>query len=195
MKTSDFDYYLPSELIAQNPLSKRENCKMLYLNKTKKTYEDKHFYDILEYLKKDDILVLNDTKVYPARVIAHRKSGAEVEIFLLNPIDNSNHWEALTKNAKRVKEGEILDIADDFKIKLVEKRKANKENEIPKYIVEVIFNGDDIYKTLDKYGSIPLPPYISREVKEDDKDNYQTVFAKNIGSAAAPTAGLHYHLL
>ena len=192
MKTSDFDYYLPSELIAQNPLSKRENCKMLYLNKTEKTYEDKHFYDILEYLKKDDILVLNDTKVYPARVIAHRKSGAEVEIFLLNPIDNSNHWEALTKNAKRVKEGEILDIADDFKIKLVEKRKANKENEIPKYIVEVIFNGDDIYKTLDKYGSIPLPPYISREVKEDDKDNYQTVFAKNIGSAAAPTAGLHF---
>ena len=192
MKTSDFDYYLPSELIAQNPLSKRENCKMLYLNKTEKTYEDKHFYDILEYLKKDDILVLNDTKVYPARVIAHRKSGAEVEIFLLNPIDNSNHWEALTKNAKRVKEGEILDIADDFKIKLIEKRKANKENEIPKYIVEVIFNGDDIYKTLDKYGSIPLPPYISREVKEDDKDNYQTVFAKNIGSAAAPTAGLHF---
>ena len=192
MKTSDFDYYLPSELIAQNPLSKREDCRMLYLNKTDKTYKDKHFYDILEYLNKDDILILNDTKVYPARIIAHRKSGAEVEIFLLNPIDNSNHWEALTKNAKRVKEGEILDVADDFKIKLTEKRKANEENEIPKYIVEVIFDGDDIYKTLDKYGSIPLPPYISREVKEDDKDNYQTVFAKNIGSAAAPTAGLHF---
>ncbi|MBR5304380.1 MAG: tRNA preQ1(34) S-adenosylmethionine ribosyltransferase-isomerase QueA [Candidatus Gastranaerophilales bacterium] len=192
MKTSDFDYYLPNELIAQSPLEKREFCRMLHLNKTNKTYTDKHFYDVLDLLNKDDILVLNDTKVYPARVIAHRSTGANVEVFFLNPIDNSNHWEVLTKNAKRVREGEILEVSSDFKIKLVEKRLANSENEIPKYIVEVIFDGDDIYETLNKYGSIPLPPYISRGVKENDKNDYQTVFARNIGSAAAPTAGLHF---
>ena len=192
MKTSDFDYCLPNELIAQNPLEKREMCKMLHLKKDSKTYEDKYFYDVLELLNKDDILVLNDTKVYPARVMAHRASGALVEVFFLNPIDNNNHWEVLTKNAKRVKVDEILEVSDDFKIRLVEKRAAKSENEIPKYIVEVIFEGNDIYEVLNKYGSIPLPPYISREVKENDKDNYQTVFARNIGSAAAPTAGLHF---
>ena len=101
MKTSDFDYYLPQELIAQSPLAKREACKMLHLNKTNKTFEDKFFYDILDLLNKDDILVLNDTKVYPARVIAHRLSGAQVEIFFLNPIDNSNHWEVFNKKRKK----------------------------------------------------------------------------------------------
>lgn len=194
MKTSDFDYYLPQELIAQSPCLKRENCRMLYLNKTDKTYKDEHFYNILNYLNKDDVLVLNDTKVFPARVIAKRSTGAQVEVFFLNPIDNSNHWEVLTKNAKRVKEDEILEVSSDFKIKLTKKCQAKAQNEIPKYIVEVIFDGDDIYQILNKYGSIPLPPYISREVNNDDKDNYQTVFARNIGSAAAPTAGLHFSL-
>ena len=192
MKTSDFDYHLPQELIAQNPLSKRDGCRMLHLNKANQTYQDKYFYDVLDLLNKDDILVLNDTKVYPARVIAHRSTGANVEVFFLNPIDNNNHWEVLTKNAKRVKIDEILEVSSDFKIKLIEKRAANSENEIPKYIVEVIFNGNDIYETLNKYGSIPLPPYISRKANTDDKNDYQTVFARNIGSAAAPTAGLHF---
>ncbi|MBQ8635512.1 tRNA preQ1(34) S-adenosylmethionine ribosyltransferase-isomerase QueA [bacterium] len=192
MKTSDFDYFLPQELIAQNPLEKRESCKMLYLNKSTKTYQDKHFFDVLDLLNKDDVLILNDTKVYPARVIAHRTSGASVEVFFLNPIDNSNHWEALTKNAKRVKINEILEVSPDFKIKLIEKCQANSENEIPKYIIEAIYEGNDIYEILNKYGSIPLPPYISRETKDNDKENYQTVFARNIGSCAAPTAGLHF---
>ena len=192
MKTSDFDYYLPAELIAQEPCKKRENCRMLHLNSANKTYQDKYFYDVLELLNKDDILVLNDTKVYPARVIAHRASGANVEVFFLNPLEKPNCWEVLTKNAKRVKENEVLEVSSDFKIKLIEKRIAKSENEIPKYIVEVIFNGGDVYEILNKYGSIPLPPYISREIQEEDKDNYQTVFARNIGSAAAPTAGLHF---
>jgi len=192
MKTSDFDYNLPQKLIAQSPLQKREDCKMLHLKKGNKTYSDKHFYDILDLLNKDDVLVLNDTKVFPARVIAHRSTGASIEVFFLNPIDNSNHWEVLTKNAKRVQIGEILNVSDDFKIKLIERQKANSENEIPKYIVEVIFDDEDIYKTLNKYGSIPLPPYINRKAQKEDNDNYQTVFARNIGSVAAPTAGLHF---
>lgn len=193
IKTSDFDYYLPQELIAQSPLSDRDACKMLYLNKSTGEIKDNHFFDIVDYLNEDDVLILNDTKVYPARIIAKRKTGAEVEVFLLNPYDNSNHWEALTKNAKRVKEGEILEISSDFKIKLIEKKEANKENEIPKYIVELIYdNNENIYNILDKYGSIPLPPYISRKATDNDKETYQTVFAKNIGSVACPTAGLHF---
>ena len=108
MKTSDFDYYLPNELIAQNPLDKRDSCRMLHLDRENQDYKDEHFYDILNYLKKDDVLVLNNTKVFPARVIAKRKSGASVEVFFLNPYDNSNHWEVLMKNAKRVKKDEIL---------------------------------------------------------------------------------------
>lgn len=192
IKTTDFDYILPEELIAQNPLKKREDCKMLCLNRENKTFKDDYFYNILDYLKKDDILVLNDTKVYPARVFAKRQTGAIVEIFLLNPLDNSNSWEALAKNAKRVKEGEILNVADDFKIKFKKREQNTKDNEIPKVHVELIFEGEDIYETLNKYGSIPLPPYISRQANKDDSEDYQTVFAKNIGSAAAPTAGLHF---
>ena len=191
-KTSDFDYELPKELIAQNPLEKREFCKMMVLNKTNETIENRHFYDILDYLNKDDILVLNDTKVYPARVIAKRKTGASVEVFLLNPINKPNCWEALTKNAKRVKKDEILEVSDDFKVRIIKKEQLDNENEIPKYIVELIYENENIYDVLNKYGSIPLPPYISRKTNENDSDNYQTVFAKNIGSAACPTAGLHF---
>lgn len=189
-KTKDFDYNLPEELIAQNPLQKREFCKMLYINKTSKKMEDKYFYDILNYINKDDILVLNDTKVYPARILTKRNSGAEIEIFLLNPLQN-NHWEALGKNIKRVKEGEIFNVALDFKIKLI-KKGFSKDGEIPKIVVELIFEGDNIYDILNKYGSIPLPPYITRKATDEDKTSYQTVFAKKIGSAASPTAGLHF---
>ena len=191
LKTKDFDYDLPQELIAQSPLKKREMCKMLCLNKSEKQYKDDNFYNILNYLKKDDILVLNDTKVYPARILAKRQSGANVEIFLLNPYDNSNTWEALAKNAKRVKENEILDIASDFKIKFI-KKETTQEGEVPKVLVELIYEKKDVYEVLNKYGSIPLPPYISRQTTQEDNNDYQTVFAKNIGSVAAPTAGLHF---
>lgn len=191
LKVSDFDYNLPNELIAQNPLKERQNCRMMHLNKTSKTFEDKYFYNVIDYLNKGDVLVLNNTKVYPARLIAKRATGASVEIFLLNPVDNSNHWEALTKNAKRVQFGELLEIAPDFKVKIVEKIET-KEGEVPKYIVELIYESNNIYDVLDKYGSIPLPPYISRHATKEDNDDYQTVYAKNIGSVAAPTAGLHF---
>ena len=192
MKTSDFDYHLPNELIAQNPLEKRDTCRMLHIKRDKKQYFDEHFFDIEKYLNKDDILVLNDTKVYPARVIAKRKTGANIEVFFLNPYDNSSRWEVLMKNAKRVQKGEILYVSDEFKIKYLDKIEANNENEIPHYIVEADFSGDDIYKILNKYGSIPLPPYIQRKANEKDNTNYQTVFAKKLGSVASPTAGLHF---
>ena len=188
----DFNYELPQELIAQKPLKKRENCRLMHLNRSAKTIKHEHFYNILDYLNKDDVLVLNDTKVYPARVFAKRATGAKVEVLLLNPVDNSGIWQALCKNAQKVKFGEILDVSDDFKIKLLEKEEA-KENEIPKYTVQLLYEGN-IYDVLDKYGSIPLPPYISRAATEQDKEDYQTVFARNIGSCASPTASLHFSL-
>lgn len=191
LKTSDFDYELPQELIAKFPLEKRESCKMMHLSPSKGEITNKHFFDVLQYLNPDDVLVLNDTKVYPARLIAKRATGANVEVFLLNPLDNSNRWEALTKNASRVKEGETLEVAADFKIKLIKKGTA-KEGEVPKSEVELIYSSDDIYKVLDKYGSIPLPPYIDRKVTDKDKDDYQTVYAEKTGSVACPTAGLHF---
>ena len=190
MKLSDFDYNLPLELIAQKPEEKRDFCLMMHINKTTGEIEDRHFYDILDYLNKDDILVLNDTKVYPARVLAKRKTGANVEVFFLNPLNNNN-WEVLTKNAHRVKIGEILEVSENFQIELVQKQQT-QEGEIPKYIVKPIFKDSNIYSALEKYGSIPLPPYISRKAEKEDKENYQTVYAKNIGSCAAPTAGLHF---
>lgn len=193
LATNDFDYNLPKELIAQYPLKQRDAARMLVLNRENQTLLDKHFYDIVDYLKKDDVLVLNNTKVFPARIIAKRPSGAVVEVFLLNPSSNNNQWFCLTKNAKRVKEGEILEVSEDFKIKLIKKDVENScDGDLPKNLAELIFSGDDVYETLNKFGSIPLPPYISREVKDDDKEDYQTVFAKNTGSAAAPTAGLHF---
>ena len=114
-KLSDFDYNLPLELIAQKPVKERTQCRMMHLNRKNELISDEYFYNILNYLNKDDILVLNDTKVYPARLMAKRKTGAEIEIFLLNPLGD-DYWEALTKNAKRVKTGEVLTISTDFNV-------------------------------------------------------------------------------
>ena len=188
-KVSDFDYNLPTELIAQYPMKNRVECRMMHLNRQNKTYKDEYFYNILDYFSKDDVLVLNDTKVYPARLKAKRNTGAEVEIFLLNPLGD-DYWCALTKNAKRVKVNEILEIAPDFSVQLIERKEARKD-EVPEFIVKLNYNGD-IYDNLNKYGSIPLPPYINRETTKEDNDDYQTVFARNIGSVASPTAGLHF---
>lgn len=193
MKLEDFNYELPEELIAQYPLKERDNARMMVLDPLNKKIEHKYFYDILEYLKPDDVLVLNNTKVFPARLIAKRQTGGEVEVFLLNPSNKENCWFALLKRSKRVKEGEILTISKDFKIKLEKKDVDNaKKGELPKNLVKLEFEGDNVYELLDKYGSIPLPPYIQRNANEEDKSDYQTVFAKIIGSAAAPTAGLHF---
>lgn len=192
-KTEDFNYKLPDELIAQYPLKKREDAAMMVLNRADKTIEHKHFYDIVDYLDPGDVLILNNTKVFPARLCAKRQSGGEVEIFLLNPSNISNQWFCLMKRSKRVKEGETLSVSAEFKIKIIKKDIENAtDGELPKNFVELDFSGDDVYKILNKYGSIPLPPYISRKSEEEDKEDYQTVFAKKTGSAAAPTAGLHF---
>ena len=183
MHTDDFDFYLPEELIAQTPLDKRDSSKLLVLNKNDGSIEHKHFTDILDYLHKGDVLVLNDTKVIPARLYGVKEdTGAVIEILMLKDLGN-NKWECLTKPAKRVK----LDTIVKFSDKLSAKCTGVGEEGIREF--ELIYHGI-LYEILDELGEMPLPPYIHEKLA--DKDRYQTVYAKNIGSAAAPTAGLHF---
>ena len=184
MKTEDFDYYLPEELIAQTPLEKRDDSKLLILDKNTGEIVHEKFHNIIDYLEKDDILVLNDTKVIPARLIGIKKdTNAVIEVLLLNDKGN-NIWECLVKPAKRIKVGTLVSFGDD---KLIFECIKKEEDGICEF--KLIYKGI-LMEILDELGSMPLPPYIHEKL--EDKDRYQTVYAKNLGSAAAPTAGLHF---
>ena len=186
MRKDDFDYYLPEELSAQTPLQKRDSSKMLVLNKENGEIEHKHFNDVLDYLEEGDILVLNDTKVIPARLLGVKEeTNAVIEILMLKE-ENENVWECLSKPAKRIKIGTIVDFGNG---KLKAECVGIGEEGIRKF--KFIYTGI-FYEILDELGEMPLPPYIHEKLKQ--KDRYQTVYAKNIGSAAAPTAGLHFTL-
>lgn len=183
MKTDDFDFYLPENLIAQTPLDKRDSSKMLVLDKATGNIEHKHFNDIIDYLTANDVLVLNDTKVIPARLYGTKEeTGAVIEILMLKDLGN-NIWECLVKPAKRVKVGTVINFSEKLSAKCI----YIGEEGIRRF--ELIYNGI-LYEILDELGEMPLPPYIHEKLK--DKDRYQTVYAKNVGSAAAPTAGLHF---
>ena len=183
MKTDDFDYYLPEHLIAQTPLEKRDESKLLVLDKNTGEIEHKHFKEIIDLLDSNDVLVLNDTKVIPARLIGtNEETNAVIELLMLKNIKD-NTWECLTKPAKRIKEGTIVSFGNKLKAKCIEVKDEGIR------IFEFIYDGI-LYEILDELGEMPLPPYIHEKLK--DKDRYQTVYAKNIGSAAAPTAGLHF---
>lgn len=183
MSTEEFDFDLPEELIAQTPLEKRDTSRLLVLDKETGEITHKHFMDIIDYLNEGDTLVLNDTKVIPARLYGTKEeTGAVIEVLMLKEI-GMNVWQCLAKPAKRIKEGTIVSFGDRLKAKCV----SVKEEGIREF--ELIYDGI-LYEILDELGEMPLPPYIHEKLKE--KDRYQTVYAKNIGSAAAPTAGLHF---
>lgn len=183
MKTDDFDFNLPEELIAQTPLLKRDFSKLLVLDKKTGALEHRHFYDIVEYLEKGDTLVLNDTKVIPARLIGQKEeTGAIIEVLMLRD-KGEDTWECLCKPAKRIKEGTIVNFSSKLKAKCISIGEEGIRDF--KFIYEGI-----LFEILDELGQMPLPPYIHEKLS--DKDRYQTVYAKNIGSAAAPTAGLHF---
>lgn len=183
MKTSDFDYVLPEHLIAQTPLSDRTSSRLMVLDKDTGDIEHKHFYDIVDMLGSNDVLVLNDTKVLPARLYGTKiDTDALIEMLLLKDIGN-NTWEALTKPAKRVKLGTVISFGGILKAECI----GIKEEGIR--VFKLIYEGI-LYEILDKLGEMPLPPYIHEKLS--DQNRYQTVYAKNIGSAAAPTAGLHF---
>lgn len=183
MKLSDFDYEIDNSKIAQHPYQKRDEAKLLISNMKDDNFVNTKFYDIINYFKKDDYLVLNDTKVIPARLFGKKEeTNAKIELLLLKPLPN-NGYQALAKPAKRLKVGDIINFSDILKAKLIEK----KEDGICDF--ELIYEGN-LYLILDKLGQMPLPPYIKAQVS--DNSDYQTVYAKNLGSAAAPTAGFHF---
>lgn len=184
MNIEEFDYDLPKELIAQTPLEDRSSSRLLVLNKNNGKVKHEHFYNIVNYLKKGDVLVLNDTKVIPARLIGVKEeTGAVIELLLLKDIGNDT-WECLSRPAKRLKVGTIVSFGDGM-------LKATVTKKLNEGMVQVKLSYDGILmEILDKLGTMPLPPYIHEKL--ENKDRYQTVYAKNIGSAAAPTAGLHF---
>ena len=184
MDISEFDYELPEELIAQTPLEKRDSSKLLILNKNNGEIIHEHFMNIIDYLHKGDVLVLNDTKVIPARLIGSKEeTNASIELLLLKDLGDDT-WECLSKPAKRLKEGTIVSFGDGLlKAQVISKYDAGLTH------VKLIYKGI-LMEILDKLGTMPLPPYIHKQLK--DQDRYQTVYAKISGSAAAPTAGLHF---
>lgn len=194
MLVSEFDYELPEELIAQLPADKRENSKMMVLERKTRQISHKHFYDIVDLIDKDTLLVLNDTKVMPARLIGHKDTGAKIEVFLLKPLSGSsseNRWEVLIKPSKRIKPGTVVTISEELSVKALERTEEDGG-----WIVELIYEGN-LLEVLHRNGNIPLPPYIERkladeDIKKLDFERYQTVYAKDEGSVAAPTAGLHF---
>ena len=184
MKVEDFDYNLPEELIAQTPLEKRDESRLLVLDKKTGEIEHKHFYDIIDYLEEGDTLVLNDSKVLPARLIGVKEeTNAVIEILLLKNIEK-DIWECLAKPARRIKVGTIVSFGEG---KL--KAKCVKEMDEGIRHFELIYNGI-LLEILEELGTMPLPPYIHEKL--EDQSRYQTVYAKEVGSAAAPTAGLHF---
>ena len=183
MKTSDFFYDLPEELIAQTPLQKRDTSRLLVLNRENGEISHKHFYDILDYLNPGDCLVMNDSRVLPARLLGHRPTGGAVEVLLLRDLGDKK-WECLCKPGRKMQVGnEVIFGNGELTATVVEVQETG--NRVVQFHYEGIF-----LEVLERLGKMPLPPYIKEELQ--DQERYQTVYSKAVGSAAAPTAGLHW---
>lgn len=186
MLISEFEYNLPEALIAQNPLEKREFSRMLIVDRGGQNFYDEHFYNFPQFLKKGDVLVLNNTKVFPARLLGISETGGKVELFLVREIEH-RIWETLAKPARRLKTGKRISFGENLSATVTDRTAEGR------VIVEFKTDGD-LDEILERVGSTPLPPYIKRAdgISEADKSRYQTVFAKQRGAVAAPTAGLHF---
>ena len=183
LKTHDFWYDLPEELIAQTPLQKRDTSRLLVLGRETGAVEHKHFYNILEYLQPGDCLVMNDSRVLPARLLGHRPTGGAVEVLLLRDL-GENRWECLCKPGRKMQVGQQV-IFGDGELTATVAEVTESGNRIVEFSYEGIF-----LEVLERLGKMPLPPYIREELA--DQERYQTVYSKEVGSAAAPTAGLHF---
>jgi len=182
-KTHDFWYDLPEELIAQTPLERRDSSRLLVLNKDSGELQHKHFYDIVDYLQPGDCLVMNNSRVLPARLLGHRPTGGAVEVLLLRDLGNKR-WECLCKPGRKMQEGSEV-IFGNGELTAVVTEVRPDGNRIVEFRYEGIF-----LEVLERLGKMPLPPYIKAELA--DQERYQTVYSKEVGSAAAPTAGLHF---
>ncbi|MBE6648651.1 MAG: tRNA preQ1(34) S-adenosylmethionine ribosyltransferase-isomerase QueA [Ruminococcaceae bacterium] len=184
-KLSTYDYFLPEELIAQSPAEKRDNSRLLVINKETGNREHKHFFDILDYLKEGDCLVINNTRVIPARIFGKnpRRAGEIETVLLSREKVSGNVWQCLVKPGKKARIGDVIEYPEGLSGKIL--------NVIEDGVRLIEFNMDtEFYSVLDKIGAMPLPPYITKKL--EDKERYQTVYALHKGSAAAPTAGLHF---
>lgn len=189
MHINDFDYELPEELIAQKPQKDRDKCRLMVLRRSDNSIEHRHFFDILEYLKEGDCLLLNDSKVIPARLYGIKEgTGARVEFLLIKRIEG-DIWETMVRPGKRLKSGDSVLFSDEEGKKL--RAEILDYGEDGTRIVKMEYDGI-LMERLEEIGSMPLPPYISRPSNDEDKDDYQTVYCHEEGSVAAPTAGLHF---
>lgn len=183
LRLEDFDYELPKELIASYPVEPRDSCRLMVLDRKTGEIQHRIFRDIVEYLQPGDLMVFNDSKVIPARLIGKKEGGkAKIEVFLVRQIED-NVWYALIKNIRRLKEGQKIVVGEEFYVEFL-----GREDE--KAVVKL--HSENIFQDLEKYGHVPLPPYIERQDEEKDKQLYQTVYARKEGSVASPTAGLHF---
>ena len=182
LKKSSYFYNLPEELIAQKPVEPRDNSRLLLFCRQTEEIQDKHFYDILDFLHKGDVLVVNNTRVLPARLFGYKDTGAKIEILLQKRIDLTT-WEVIARPFKRLKEGTEIHFSENLSLTVLEKKEYGE--------CKVKFNFTGAFEErLDEVGQVPLPPYIHEKLK--DKERYQTVYSKVEGSSAAPTAGLHF---
>ena len=183
MKTHDFWYDLPEELIAQTPLERRDGSRLMVLNRETGEIQHKHFYDVIDYLNPGDCLVMNDSRVLPARLMGHRPTGGVVEVLLLRDLGNKC-WECLCKPGRKMQVGNEV-IFGDGELTAVVREVREDGNRVVEFRYEGIF-----LEVLERLGKMPLPPYIKEELQ--DQERYQTVYSREVGSAAAPTAGLHF---
>ena len=186
MHINDFDYELPKELIAQRPMEERDQCRLMVLDRQNKTIEHKHFYDVLDYLQPGDCLVMNDSKVIPARIFGVKEgTGAKVEFLLIKRLEG-DIWESMVRPGKRLKVGDSVSFTEDGSFRAVIRDYGEDGTRHVEFFYDGIF-----LERLEEIGHMPLPPYIERSSDKDDNDMYQTVYADHEGSVAAPTAGLH----
>ncbi len=181
MRTSEFDYNLPKKLIAQEPVRPRDHSRLMVLDRQKRSIKHRHFFDIGEFLKKGDLLVLNDTKVFKARLEA-KVGEAEVEIFLLRPMGKA--WQTMAKPGRKLKEDKEIVLKGGLKARLIEKKQDGT------YIIQFKVDNEKLFKIIEKIGHVPVPPYVEKEPERPE--DYQTVYAEHTGSVAAPTAGFHF---
>jgi S-adenosylmethionine:tRNA ribosyltransferase-isomerase len=191
MKLSEFRFDLPANLMATHPAKHREDARMMVVHRSTGKIEHKIFKEILEYFDEGDVMVLNDTKVFPARLYGNKeKTGAKIEVFLLRELNKENHlWDVLVDPARKIRVGNKLYFGDsDLVAEVIDNTTSRGRT------IKFLFDGsdDDFYKTINDLGETPLPKYLKRAAEPEDRERYQTVYAKNVGAVAAPTAGLHF---
>lgn len=197
MKLSHFDFDLPEELLAEYPSENRDESRLMVLNREKGTIEHKLFKDLIEYFDEDDVMVLNNTKVFPARLYGNKeKTGARIEVFLLRELNSETRlWDVLVDPARKIRIGNKLYFGDDESLVAEVIDNTTSRGRTLRFLYDGSY--EEFRAKLKELGETPLPKYIKREVEESDEDRYQTIYAKNEGAVAAPTAGLHFskHLL